>query len=281
MEISTKKANKFCISVDGSQYSDWGFDLVFNELYQPGDYVIVVHISKVDQTDIPFQYQADTIMSKYDTKLLVKLPNSLYSLFRERREHNVHALQQVDKLATKSGATLLVTGYQGHKTGKNKNEFTKGITYLISNVKIPTLVVKENSKRSEKKNGEFTWVVALEETSGRSFKAFEFASNYMNKAVDKIYGMHIKNLKTDPNELKEAFVEFCKAQGIVNYEFILFDEERNTPIGKRISTIINYEEKFYTDFLVLGHNPNKYSNINDLPIVEVFRSVDANILFFS
>jgi hypothetical protein len=278
---SNNTKRRYCISVDGSQYSDWAFDIVFEELYQSGDYVIVTHIANPDKSDyIPFEYQADTIMSKYDTKLVTKLPADKYEIIKENRDKNTDHAQQVNKVAKQHNATILAIGFLGHKVGKAKNDFTKGVIYLSSNVKLPTLVIKENSRRADKLNKAFTWLIAIEQKSSRSFKAFQFAMNYINKSVDNVIGYHI-DIYDSKEEIQEEFNNFCQSEGIQNYKFCIENKNKSLSIGNQISNFINFSDSLYVDFLVIGHNPHKYTNVEEIPLFEIFKSVQANVLFYN
>jgi hypothetical protein len=80
---SSSSQKKYCIAVDGSDNSDWAFDLVLNELLQKGDKVVVVHISNPNKSDVPFAFQANSIVSKYEAKLIGKLLKQDYLIITQ------------------------------------------------------------------------------------------------------------------------------------------------------------------------------------------------------
>jgi hypothetical protein len=164
---NTCENNIYCVAVDGSQSSEYAFNLVLNELYKKGDKIYIVHISNSQKAnDLPYDYQPETILSKYDTKLSGKLLKSHFEVInKERDAKNDHALVQVNEIAIAKKCTLLVMGFHGHKCNNNKNELTKGINYIINNIKLPTIIVKENSQRKSKENNSFTWLTAMEDNS--------------------------------------------------------------------------------------------------------------------
>ena len=82
--------NIYCVAVDGSKSSEYAFNLVLNELYRKGDKIYVVHISNCQKAiDLPFDYQPETILSKYDTKLSGKILKSHFEVINKEREHSV------------------------------------------------------------------------------------------------------------------------------------------------------------------------------------------------
>lgn len=282
---SSRSNKKYCIAVDGSQYSEWAFDLVLNELYEKGDKIVIVHISNPDKSaNIPFAYQSETIFSKFDAKLTGKLLRGDYQLVKQdRNKSTTHALTQVNQIAVANGCTVLVMGFHGHKENKQKNEMSKGTNYIMTNIKIPTIVVKENITRKDRESGAFTWMASIEQANSRSFKAFEFATNYVNLSKDKVIATHVQTYNENlSQEIEEYFGEFCKKIGINNNSYKLVQKE-GSDIGIQISNFVNYNDTEVIDFVILGHNPNKYKSgdTSASPVEIVIKSAKANILFYS
>lgn len=284
MDSSSSISKNYCIAVDGSQYADWAFDLVLDELYKKGDKVTVVHVTNSTKiSEIPFAYQPKTIISKYEAKLTGKLSSTDYRIISQERDSNAsHALMQVYKQAVSNNCSLLAMGFYGHKSS-NKNELTKGLTYAIDNILLPTIVVKENHKRSD--SGCFTWMAAIETANTLSFKAFQFAVNYIDLSKDKIIGTHIKSYnETMAKEVKEIFEKTCQEKNAQKFSFAILDKEKNLDIGTQLSNIVNYNETESIDFAVMGHNAGKYTrdgNNQISPLVPFIKSAKCNILFYN
>lgn len=280
--MESNKAKVYCIAIDGSKCSDWAFELVFNELYQKGDKIIVVHISN-NEKEVPFAFQSKTIMSKYDAILTGKLQPQDYSLiFKEREKKSEHALAQVNTIATENKASILILGFMGHKM--KTGEISKGITYVINNVKIPTIVVKENSQRKNKEDKSFTWCSFIEQPNTRSFKAFQFAMNYVSPK-DHIVTAHIKvNGDMYIKEIKEISEKALKDKGITNYKFDSINSKSNELVTTQICNYVNYNETDTIDFLVLGHNPTKIvedkNHVKACVVSAAIQSAQSNILFY-
>ena len=282
MESSTTNSKKYCIAVDGSEYSDWAFQLVTDELYQKGDKILLVHISNSTKfSDIPFAFRPKTILSKYDAKLAGKFSTKDYKILTQERDSNsTHALLQVNNIAIKEQCTVLVLGFHGHNMNKDKKEISKGISFIISNIKLPTIVVKESIKRSNKNNGHFTWAASIEEANSRSFKAFEFFTNYIDTQRDHLIGSHITNLGEEKaQEVKLYFEQTCQIKAITNYSFNLIEYSSKISIGNTIINYINFNENETIDFLIVGHNPKK--NSENSPLHIVIKSAQCNVLFYS
>lgn len=277
MDTTSITNKQYCVSIDGSEYSDMAFNLVFNELFQKNDKITVVHITNPAKS-IPFACQADTILNKYQTILIGKLPKTQYSIIiKQRDEKVVHALQQVNNTAVQNNCSVLVMGSHGHKENKQKNEVSKGINFIINNIKIPTIIVKESTKRKDKDNGAFTWLVSIDKAESRSFKAFEFSTNYLDHSKDRVIGLHFKTGDYVESSIQEYFEKLCKEKGILNYSFDFADYEKNVSLGKQIANYVNFNNKNYIDFLVVGHNPNK----KESPAYEIIQNAQTNVLFYS
>lgn len=303
MENTQSSSRTYCIAVDGSIHSDYAFDLVLNELYQKRDKVIVVHIAnQAKLSEIPFNFQPQTIISKYDAKLTGKLLRGDYQIIKEDRDKkSPHALLQVNQIALANSCSVLVLGFQGHK-GKTQEELTKGVKFIINNIKLPTIVVKEKTERKKKDTEAFTWMMSIEQPNSRSFKAFQFATDYIDPSKDRILACHVKTY-TDSHakEVQEYFEEVCKKKGIQNYGVCVMEKESanssnssSSQIGKQLSDFVNFNSKEFVDFIIIGHNPEKYtsgfrfdnSSQSNAPSYTspgevIIKSASANILFYS
>jgi len=279
----THERKNYLISVDGSNFSDWGFDLIFNEIYKKNDYITLLHVANQKKiSDIPFKFQPAQIISKYETKLIGKLPKNDYIIIRKDREDDkVHALELVNQVAKINQADLLILGCQGHKGVKDKKELSSGITYLIKYINIPSIVIKENSQRLKKEAQGFNWLVCIENHYTRSFKAFELACSLIDKEKDSIFALHLSMLGDNYKETEDAFDKYCTKANINKRKFVAIEKNPNLSIGRNICDYVNFGDDFI-DFVVIGHNVSKYStNISSSPTVDVIKYAQANILFSS
>jgi len=279
--------NIYCVAVDGSESSEHAFNLVLNELYKKGDRIYVVHITtNKKSTELPYDYQPETIRSKYDTKLSGHLIRSQYDvILTERHSNNDHALVQVNEIAIAKKCTLLVIGFHGHKLSNTRSELTKGISYIINNIKLPSIVVKENSSRKKKENNGFTWMSAIEDNSSKSFKAFQYSLNYVDSSKDRVVGVHVKVHDDEwASDVKNSFDSICDNKQLSNFVFCAVEKPKGKNVENVLTDLVNFNEKESFDFLILGHNSNKSGNFNPkskaFPVGEVIKNSQANIFFF-
>lgn len=279
--MDTKPKKKYCISVDGSAFSEYGFDLIFDELYEKGDHILVSHICNSEKlADIPFESQPKSISSKYESKLTGKLNQTDYEInIKERDNNSDHALQIVNELAKSKNCSILLLGFHGHKGEKEKKELSKGIIYLVKQIKIPTFIIKERTQRKAKESGGFTWMVCIEKSNTRSFFAFEFALNYVKKELDRVIGINIVDGYKD-TVIELQFNSLCKKMGIKNTSFQYLPIQREIKVTGMICEIINFGKEC-VDFLIVGHNPNKFLKVEDSPLMEIMKNAKTNILFYN
>lgn len=273
---------KFCISVDGSKYSDYGFEIVFNDLFKKGDKIIVTHICNADKlVNIPFNYLPDTIQNKYETKLLGKLLKTDFNLIFQTKETNIkHAMEQVFDICTSNSCNVLVMGFQGHKADINKKEITRGTIFMVEKVHIPTFIIKDNISRKNKTSGGYNWFIGIENSNSKSFKAFQYALKFIDLVKDKILIFHVKQFADQEEEMiLEEIEKFCKEKNLINYEIKIHENQAIKSIGTEICNYVNFAQEMF-DFIVVGHNPGKYRNLEASPIIEICKSAQANILYY-
>ena len=91
-----RKTINFCISLDGSDFSENGFDLSMKKLMEKKDRINVVHISQSNQNDLPFQAKSKSIKSYADSKLCTSFTSDKYSMnFKELDNKFCHPLLQI------------------------------------------------------------------------------------------------------------------------------------------------------------------------------------------
>ena len=276
----TKKT--YCVSVDGSKFSHFGWEVTYNELYKKGDRIIVTHISNPDKEQIiPYEAQPKTLFLKYQTICLGKMKEGDFEVVVEpRKKEMVHALEGLIKVADSKKCDCIVMGFQGHKANIEKKELSKGLVYMIRHVSCPVFVIKENSLRKNKENGSFTWLFGLVNKYSRSYQAFENALTYIDLKRDKVKGVNFYHDGDgwDKKELETDFLTKCNNLKIKNVSFSYVENDRSITVGKQLNDIINFGDD-YVDFIGLGHNASKYKNIDEAPTVEIIKFAQVNIFF--
>ncbi len=276
----TKKT--YCVCVDGSKFSQYGWEVTYQELYTKGDRIVVVHISNPDKEGIiPYESQPKTLFLKYQTVLGGKLKEGDYEIVIEPRiKGSEHALENLKKISEDKKVDCIVIGYQGHKTNQLKKELSKGNDFMIKNFTIPVMIIKEKSIRKNKDNGEFTWLFCIVNKYSRSYKAFEAALAYIDTTKDKIRGVNLFRHGDghEKEEIKDEFLNRCKELKIKDASFKYMENDKSLTIGKQFCNIINFGDE-YIDFICMGHNIKKYDNFEKAPTVEVIKFAQTNIFF--
>jgi hypothetical protein len=110
--------------------------------------------------------------------------------------------------------------------------------------------------------------------------------NYIDKNKDRIVGAHVTTYDDYwAKGVKESFENICKSKSVSNSVFYIVEKPNDKEIHDVISDLVNFNEKELVDFLILGHNPNKYGSYNSkfkgIPVANVIKNSQANILFYS
>jgi len=280
--ISTK--NIWCVSVDGSKFSQYGWEVTLEELYKQGDEIYVVHISNEEKTDVPYECQSLTLLNKYEVICKGIYPPLNYGLiFQPKTQKNVHAMEDIYKIAKSKNATCLVMGFEGHKANILKKELTKGIIYMINNITMPVLIIKERSIRKKKDTKGFNWLISLNSSkySRTYFNSFNTALSQVDMENDKVMGITLTRPGdgSDKKEVEEDFYNRCKQNNVKNCSFTyeLYDKKTDD-IGRQIANFVNFSQE-RIDFVCLGFNKSKFTNIEDAPAINVIKFAMANVLY--
>ena len=281
MDNNESKKNIFCVSIDGSIYSNYGFDITFSELYKKGDRLEVVHIYNPEKTDLPYEAQPKTILSKYTTICSGKFSNSDYDVIvTEKKSSDSHAIDALYSVAVKHSATAIVMGYQGYKVKDTQDHLSKGIIYMLRNISIPTFIIKECCFRNKKESGGFNWAVFIEDQDTKSYASFQKAINFIHPNKDKVIGYSILNSKEEKrHNLEQDFKSICETAKIKNFSFNIIEKTEDS-IGKMMCDIVNFGND-NADFAVVGHNVAKYNQINSSPTIDMIKNAQANIFYYS
>ena len=272
MENTVSK--KYLVSIDGSKHSDFAFELAVS-LMTKTDNIIVAHIFNKNKT-VPFEYESETLFSKYETQLIGKFPLERYSLeFRSKSPNTNHSLADINTIAKEVAASVLLVGFKGHKQSLDPGELTKGIQYISSNIMLPVILLKEQAVRQAEKP--INWLVPIQKLTGKAHACFEFALTIIDPEVDFVKGVCLYDYEFD-KDLEEKFEELCKSKGITNFKFEYVKREKKMLVGDQIADIVNYGDEAF-NFVVLGHNPLKYGQLNETPLVEIMKKAQTNILF--
>lgn len=272
-ELSLKN---ILVAVNGSRFCSSAFNFAFKELRKDKDILHVVHIKIKDQSGLPFNKQAQTIQSEYETKLYSSLIKELYTLnvFDEEKQENTK-LFQIYQFCEKKKVEMIVVGFQGNKE-RPKSEITKNIRFILTSVRIPVFIMKEYIPRNEKKSKCFSWLICIDANNSRGWQSFLQVIKVIH-SEDIVTCFHIKTNKKSEENIQEAFFEICKENGITKTSFVLKENEKT--IGDTIVNYINYSDDT-PDYVILGHS-NEYIDIMSSPAAIVLQKAQTNLFFYS
>jgi len=279
--LKEEKIN-FCVSLDGSDYSEYGLDLVLNELMGKDDKVNIVHIKVPDQEDLPFQAQYKSIKSYSESKCISKLTFDKYSIqFKDPEKKFSHPILQIYDIANYMKFDNMVIGYQGPIRKKEKNVISKGMTAIITQVHLPVFIVKEYIPRNKCENNGYIWLVCIDKHHCRSWKAFNSALNFI-QSNDTVICTHFSSCSNEKKKIFDEFTNLCQQNNIKNTDIYSTDFDNSKSIAYQINDYINHCQKT-PNFVVLGHNPEKYCQKSELtsPAVEIMKQAQTNIYIHS
>lgn len=266
----------FVICVDGSEHSEYGFDIV-EDLYRNNSKIkmIVTHIYNSKQDHLYNYYnKKDTVLEKYNLKIQKYAEDVRALLVAEDRSSETHALEQVLQVGQKYAANFLVCGYYGIKGAKQDNkELSKGIDYLLSFSRLPFILMKENpldtTLNSRKK---FSWLFIFDRQFSNCTKILDPFIKLIDSGKDYVYGIGLKSAYGNADEeLEKEFKLKMQQSMILNCEFEHLNSSKD--LAKQVSDRVNFgQEKF--DFLVFYNNPDYYKK-------NKVEAISANIIIHS
>ena len=276
------KKNIYSIMCNGSKYSQACYDLVTKEFFDKiNDFLFLVHIKLSNQNELPFIKQADSVKSLYESKLISSFTNEHYNFsILDKNEKESLSLTQGYNYCLKIKADYMIIGYQG-STIKKKDDLTLNLKYIIDNIKIPCLIIKDYTPRSNSKG--YVWLACIDgpATTSRGWAAMEKCAKFI-KPTDVLICLHVKGSKKFEEKIEPEFKNFCESKNF-NGKFLIIELSKGEKIQNAILNYVNYND-ITPDFIILGHNNSNYFN-NEMglesPAIEVIRKAESNIFFYT
>ena len=275
--------NLFCMSIDGSNHSEVAVNIVTTEFLKEKSKILLVHIfnEKLDDS-LNYKYKKDTVLNFYSNKIN-SLGDQADFLIRNRDENISHALEQVKGIASYFKSNYLVSGYYGIKGPKeDNNELSKGVSYLLGNSLIPTIIIKDTVLRKEKTTKGYTWLVVLDKQIKNSIKCFYAFSELVDPENDFVHLLVLNsgNSSSTSDEFKEQFMREIETRKIKKFEY-----ECDTSFNKKPSEVISEKINFgntIIDFLVFYNSRDKHKNDgNNSDVINVVKNSSCSICFYN
>jgi hypothetical protein len=248
----------FIVSIDGSDTSEYAFDLVQENFLAEKDQLSAFYIFN-SQKDSSFNYKnkKEIIMSKYKDKI-ESLNNPFIEFLTEDKTSAIHPLEQTHTLALKKKSNFLICGFTGMKGPRGDNmELTKGIDYLLRNCTVPFVLIKDKTIRKERKDEKYRWLCVIDTESQNNQKAFQAFLPLIETEKDEVTILCMMKNEYQNDFYEDIFTDICKENNIFNYTYETMLIEKN--IALIINKKINFDENPY-DFVILLNNRSHYSS---------------------
>lgn len=282
----------FCLSVDGSEHSEFAFQFLESEVFNfidgnhvkiPNKYkLLITHIYNSEMDDIyNYRNKKETIIDKYNTLMMNKFHIERTVFYTEDRDKEcVHALEQVNKVAYKARANFLFCGYYGIKGPRGDNkELSRGVDFLLGNSRIPTVIIKE--KASRKIKGGFKWLFAFDRISSNCFRTFNSFLPLIDFKRDYIYGFTLLPHYVNFDDVKKDFMTKMDEYGVDPERYSYEQVEYSKSSANLITDKINFGEIIF-DFLVYYNNPEKHKSEGpNSEAANIVKRSNCNICFYN
>jgi hypothetical protein len=271
----------FCISVDGSQHSEMAFDVTTQEFLNKASKLLVIHVYNEKMNHLyNYNNKKDTVIQNYINKLMIFSTISNF-IVEDRNQKAVHALEQVNKQCVKYKANYLISGYYGIKGQKAENkELSKGVDYLLSYSRVPTIVFKDITLRADTKTKGYNWLVIFDKQFNNTIRCFKAFLPLINPEKDFVFGLTLVPNPNMNDDIKEEFLKEVEGNGISNYKYECNSYIRAPSVI--ITEKINYGEVLY-DFVVFYNNREKYRNegANTSDITNIVTKSNCSICIYN
>lgn len=275
-KFSLKDANyrTFTVSIDGSDTSEFAFDLVEENFLTPLDHVWALYIYN-SQKNSKFNYKnkKEIIEPKYTDKIDILKNENIKFLSQDRTSEN-HPLEQTHELAINKNSNYLVCGFTGMKGPRGDDqELSKGVDYLLRNSKIPFIMIKDKTLRAERKGGIYRWLCIIDNQLSNADSAFNKFLPLIETDKDELVVMSMFNYEGERNHFEDIVKETIKEHNIKNFEYENVIIDKDLTFAKTINKRVNFDQHPF-DFVILLNNTAIYQK-------EMEKNRDLSIILHS
>jgi len=286
-KLKEKEPNIICFLIDGGADSKKSFNIVTKEFLPrlKNRELVGCHIyNSYNNSEYNWQYQKNYILDQYlfSFDRLIKYPNKLY--LQDKKYH--HNIEQAYYLANSLSSKYFIFNFYSLKEQDllTKNIFY-GLDFLLTENKIPTLIMKDELMRSDKEKGVnksngYTWLILLDGTNLKSLYALEYFWPFIDRKKDFIYVLTTINNSFYSDRVKSIFLKKMNDFNLIeninyHYRMEVIEDKKNF---KFIKEFINFNEDYYFDFVLFYNNPLRYK-IKRNNSYQLIMEIKANIGF--
>ena len=260
----SKEENIICLSVDGSQTSKDAFEIILTEFlpFIHNSVLICPHIYNGDQDEkFNWRFQKANVLEYYKTRLTTSLADYQgYLIIQDRDENKRHEVEQSYKIAEMNECKYFFCGYEGlREQALKKARIDVGIEYLLSESKMPVIIMKDNKKRGSKNKG-YQWLLIMDKSNGDCYRVLDLFLPLIDKENDKIFGLTLMpHFVQNDEDVKKHFYD--KMKDLNFKEKIQFDyaaKQYNSDPIKILIEFVNHNSEQFFDFVLFLNNPMKF-----------------------
>ena len=285
--LKENEPNKICFLIDGGEDSKKSFNIITKEFLPRLKHreLIGCHIfNSAYNSTFNWQYQKNYILDQYIFYFdrLIKYPNLLY-LQDKKYYHNIIQSYYIAKnLLCKY---FIFNYYSLKEQNLQTKNISYGLDFLLSESKIPILIMKDELMRNDKERGAnnnkgYTWLIILDGTNIKSYFVLEYFWPFIDRKKDFIYALTIINSSYYSDKINNNFIKKMTKFNLkenINY-FYRLEYIEDKKYFKFLKEFINFNEDYYFDYILFYNNPLKYK-IKKNYSYQLITEIKANIGF--
>ena len=288
-KLKEKKPNRICYLLDGGTNSKKAFDIITKEFLPrlKNRELIGCHIyDSINDSSFNWQYKKNYILDQYlfSFDRLIKYPNLLY-MQDKKYQHNI--IQAYNIALNLSSQYFIFNFYSLKEQNLLLKNIFNGLDFLLTDNKIPTLIMKDELMRCDKEKGVsnnkgYTWLILLDGTNTKSLNVLEYFWPLIDRQKDFIYVLTLVNNTFYSDQVKERFIKKMNQYHLrenINY-YYFFDCVPGQKQFKYLKEFINFNEDYYFDFVLFYNNPLRYK-VKRNDSYQLIMNLKANIGFIN
>ena len=288
-KLKNDKINRICFLLDGGTDSKRSFDIAVKEFLPrlKNRELVGCHIyDSINDSSFNWQYKKDYILDQYlfSFDRIIKYPNLIY-LQDKKYLHNI--IQAYNIAINLSAQYFIFNFYSLKEQNLSLNNIFTGLDYLLTENKIPTIIMKDELMRCDKEKGVsnnkgYNWLILLDGTNTKSLNALEYFWPLIDRQKDFIYALSLVNNTFYSDQIKDKFIKKMNQYNLrenINY-YYFFDCVPSKKQFKYLKEFINFNENYYFDFVLFYNNPLRYK-VKRNDSYQLIMQIKANIGFIN
>jgi hypothetical protein len=256
----------FILDANGSDDSEFAFNIICKEFLQNGRLLASYLFDSTKDDQYNYYNKKDVVMSRFEVLLLTHIEEKKYKFIKKDKKYFTQyerPTELANELGAKNSGNFLFCGFKGLKGPFARNEeLEKSICHLLSESKMPTVIIKEENFRVMKTRPQigYKWLFVFDRNSSYCYKILPAFSHLIDIERDTVDAMtllpsfiYFDDIKSNFfNHLNEIGYDTSKSK----YEGIEYKKSPSSTVIERI----NFSEAPFYDFVVFYNNPVNFKN---------------------